>query len=148
MKPNRNSLRRLTLSVAIGGGLASCVPWEDQAYIILKNESGRDVCFLYEDAPFACTAKVEAGDSVLAWAPDGYWGWRDFGGDLVRMVVLDWQQYEAHSEMAYDDMLQHVPVLQRYELEEDELERVGWRIVYPTGGTEGGSAQNLKTERP
>ena len=52
MKPNRNSLRCLALSVAIGGGLASCVPWEDQAYIILKNESGRDVCFLYEDAPF------------------------------------------------------------------------------------------------
>ena len=50
--------------------------------------------------------------------------------------------------MAYDDMLQHVPVLQRYELDEDELERAGWRIVYPTGGTEGGSAQNLKTERP
>jgi len=100
------------------------------AFQALKNSY--DTIFYCANSNIATTIllTVESNSKFVLDNGCRYSGW-DTNLDLLTVFILDGELYEQYYKEPCDTIRKYVPVLHRYQLTLEDLQRMNWTVVYP-----------------
>ncbi|WP_321438223.1 hypothetical protein [uncultured Bacteroides sp.] len=117
----------------------------EHRYIKIINESNKNIAFQgiidWKDTFFYCNNS--AGNTILfGIRHDSLYffkvsmrssGWEDYlsKGQIMDIFIVDEELYKKHWSEPCDTIRKYVPVLHRYRLKLEDLQRMNWTVVYP-----------------
>ncbi|OAV76275.1 hypothetical protein Barb7_00029 [Bacteroidales bacterium Barb7] len=135
--------------IAIACALTGCSPKDTGSlYIAIVNKSSKEISvqeilkgkITPEDTIFQCRMfafPIPADSTFLlqSFEANRGWGWKmDFKSiPYIQFLIMDSEVYNQYRNEPCDTIRKYVPVLHRYQLTYDDLERMNWTVVYPPG---------------
>jgi hypothetical protein len=121
--------------------LTACPNKKGQDVIYIKNASEKKIAFQIrvnkQDATFYCSDvgrmilfEVESNSTFILDDADDYSSWDDYLKSLT-VFILDGEQYDKYWQEPCDTIRKYVPILHRYQLKLEDLQRMNWTVVYP-----------------
>lgn len=121
--------------------LCGCPDKTGQEFIYIENKTDKTITFDFsintQDTTFYCsnTGKtilfnVESHSTLKLNDGDAYSSWDSYLKSFT-VFILDGVTYEKYWQQPCDTIRKYVPVLQRYQLKLEDLQRLNWTITYP-----------------
>lgn len=121
--------------------LCGCPDKTGQEFIYIENKTDKTITFDFsintQDTTFYCsnTGKtilfnVESHSTLKLNDGDVYSSWDSYLKSFT-VFILDGVTYEKYWQQPCDTIRKYVPVLQRYQLKLEDLQRLNWTITYP-----------------
>jgi hypothetical protein len=121
--------------------LYACPEKTGQNIIYVNNKSDNKIAFQIginkQDTTFYCS---DVGKTILFMVeknsmfnlenPDYYSTWSSYL-KLLTIYILDGELYDKYWQQPCDSIRKYVPVLHRYQLTLEDLQRMNWTVVYP-----------------
>ena len=137
MKQFQIAMLFITVSIL----LCACPDKKGQEFIYIKNESDKKIAFQVsvnkQDTTFYCSNvgttilfEVESKSTFNLGNGDSYSNWDDFLKTLT-VFILDGKRYNEYWKEPCDTIRKYVPVLHRYQLKLEDLQRMNWTVVFP-----------------
>lgn len=142
MKQFQTTLSLITVSIIL---LSGCPSSEDgHLYIKIVNKSDIDIIYQNrineKDDYFYCSTggvtifPYVLKDSIgILEAPMRSNGWEDYldKGQLINIYIASAEVYNPYIAAPCDTIRKYVPILHRYQLKLEDLQRMNWTVVYP-----------------
>ena len=121
--------------------LCACPDKKGQEFIYIKNESDKKIAFQIsvnkQEETFYCSNagrtilfEVESNATFKLDNGDAYSNWDDYLKTL-KVFILDGELYDEYWQQPCDTIRKYVPILHRYQLTLEDLQRMNWTVVYP-----------------
>ena len=125
--------------------LCACLKLDDEcSYITVVNKSEKRIDF----QPHLLTANlahedtlVQCSKSIFGVRPDTLrrlsagthsdWGKEMKGYSYLQILIIDSEIYDRYLSAPCDTIRKYVPILHRYQLTLEDLQRMNWTVVYP-----------------
>jgi hypothetical protein len=112
-----------------------------QNFIYITNKSDKKIAFQVrtnkQDEIFYCSdagrmilPEVESNSTFKLDDGDAYSSWDSYVKSLI-VFILDGKLYDEYWQQPCDTIRKYVPILYRYQLTLEDLQRMNWTVVYP-----------------
>jgi hypothetical protein len=137
MKQLKITISLITISIL----LCACPEETGQKFIYIVNKSDKRITFDFtinkQNTTFYCSDTgrtilfdIESNATFNLDDGDVYSSWDGFLETLT-VFILDGELYNEYWQQPCDTIRKYVPILHRYQLTLEDLQRMNWTVVYP-----------------